>query len=929
MKKQNRKIIEKKAILWETYSIEKIFEQVNSSTKGLSSQFAQERITQHGKNKLPEVKRKNPVVRFLLQFNNALIYVLIGAGILKLIMALTMPNGGEHFIDMGVIFGVIIINSLIGFIQEGKAQKALDAIKNMLSLKCVVIRDGVRIEIDAEELTIGDVVFIRSGDKIPADLRLFSISNLEIDESALTGESVAVSKNIEAVAKDTPLGERVCMAYASTNVTSGDGLGVVVEVGSNTEIGKINEMLVEAKAGQSPLMKKIDKFGKILSLIILGVAVVMLPIAIFGWGLAWYDAVTAVIGLAVAAVPEGLPSIITIILALGVGRMAYKKAIVKKLPSVETLGSVTVICSDKTGTLTKNEMTATNIYTTFGDFEIMGAGYSSYGEIKKGSQTFGLENTNLAKLIQCAGFCNEASVNEIDGQFVPSGNPTEASLITLSKKVNLFDTFNAKKIADIPFDSSYKYRATAVEVNSQNSKLNAQLNTEKLVFVSGACEKVLELCKFQASENSQEKIDINFWENKINSIASSGKRMIGLAYADVVGVSPHDIKTELNHEGLKTSNLIFLGIVGIIDPPKPEAIEAIKIARKAGITVKMITGDHALTAGEIARQMSLTDNQSVLSGSNLENMSDEELQKAVAKCDIFARTSPEHKLRLVRALQANGEVVSMTGDGVNDAPSLKSADIGVAMGIKGTDVTKDSADMVLADDNFATIIAAVKEGRTTYDNIIKTIIFLLPTSTAQAFVIITALLLNFTLPITALQILWVNMVVAVTISIAFAFEESESSVMNRKPRPPNEGIVGKYTLFRTAYTVILHTALAVGSFLILYESGMYGEDLAHARTFAVNMLVVAGSIFYVFNCRKTNSSMFSKDFFKNKIAFIVCGILLLLQIAFTYIPFMNNLFGTAFLTVIDWLIIIGIGIAFMLIVELEKFITRKFIKINS
>jgi len=641
----------------------------------------------------------------------------------------------------------------------------------------------------------------------------------------------------------------------------------------------------------------------------------MIPISVFAHGMPWEDALLAVIGVAVAAIPEGLPSIVIVILAMGVKRMARKKAIVKKLPSVETLGSVTVICSDKTGTLTKNEMTATNIYTAFGDFEVTGSGYAPDGFITLGGREFDTTHPSLKRLLRSADLCNESGVSEQNGVWIPQGAPTEAALKVLAQKGKL-PQLDAKKLASIPFDSEHKYMAVLTKVGAKT-----------IVFVNGAPEKVLELCKSQKNGEKEEKIDHKFWDDKMTKSASGGKRMIGIAYANV-----DEATIDLEHGDLENINLVFLGFVGIIDPPKPDAVEAIKVARNAGIRVKMITGDHVLTAQEIARQMGLTDNPNVISGAELEQMDDDQIRKAALECDVFARTSPEHKLRLVKALQESGEIVSMTGDGVNDAPALKKADIGVAMGIKGTEVTKDSSEMVLADDNFATIVSAVSEGRTIYDNLKKTLIFILPTNGAQAFSIIFAMLIGFTLPISALQILWVNMVVAVTLAISLSFEPPEVNIMSREPRNPKEPLIDKYILFRTIFASIIFTILTFGAFAIFYNVIDLGVDgavrLTHARTLAVNMLVGA-SLFYLLNCKRMTGSLFSKDFFKNKVVLIVVGILIALQISFTYIPFMQSLFSTSALRVVDWLIVISGGIFALAIVEIEKLITRQIQKRRS
>ncbi|MDR2203168.1 MAG: cation-transporting P-type ATPase [Nitrososphaerota archaeon] len=883
---------------WETLTNETALRKLNSTTEGLSNEEVSKRLTIFGKNKLPEVKKDSIIKRFLMQFNNSLIYVLIGAAILTALMS--------HWLDTGVILGVIIINAIMGCIQEDKAQKALDSIKNLLSLKASVIRNGKRQEITADGLVPGDIVLMKAGDKVPADIRLINVSHFEVDESSLTGESMTASKTIHPVEIGTVLGERESMAYAGTIVRTGEAIGVVVSTATDTEVGKIDTMLSETKTTDTPLMKKINKLGKTLSIFILSCSIFLIIYAIAVTATPWGEAILAVIGLAVGAIPEGLPAVITITLAIGVQRMAKKNAIIRRLPSVETLGSVTVICSDKTGTLTKNEMTATNIYTSNGDFSISGLGYSPEGKITfKDTQT-NFEHPLLYRLIQSSYLCNDSDVCLTETTWIPHGAPTEAALKTLARKAGYNNT-NAVKIDDIPFDSQYKYRAALRDIDGK-----------RILFVNGAPEKLIQICTYQTTDIETKTIDREFWEAKIEEAASRGQRLIGCAYTEV-----NCDKNNINHSDLN-GKMIFTGIVGIIDPPRPEAIESIRVCKNAGIRVKMITGDHVLTAREIARQMGLTNNSRVINGAEIEKMDNQQIREDALNCDIFARTSPEHKLRIVKALQEQGEVVAMTGDGVNDAPALKTADIGVAMGIKGTEVTKDSAVMVLADDNFASIVSAVEEGRTIHDNIKKSLLFILPTSGANALVIVAAILFNFTLPMTPVQILWVNMVTAITLALSLAFEPAEQNIMKRAPRNPKESLISGYFLFRIILASAIVTALTI-FFFSHYNNN--GADLAYARTVAINMLVF-GEMFYLFNCRNIHNSIFSKGFLRNKVPFIVSGILLLIQIVFTYLPFMQQLFNTAPLLLIDWLYLLAGGAIILLVVELEKILSRKIIKIK-
>ena len=883
-------------IKWETLSGETALEMLYSRTEGLTSEEVSKRNDIFGENKLPEAKKDSAVKRFLLQFHNAFIYVLLGASVLTAIM--------RHWVDTGVILGVVVINAIVGYIQEDKAQKALDSIRNLLSLKASVMRDGKKGSVPAETLVPGDLVLLKAGDKIPADMRLIDVSRFEVDESSLTGESVAVSKSTKEVEQGTVLGERSSMAYAGTTVRTGSAKGVVTATAADTEVGKINTMLSETKATTTPLTRKINKLGKNLSFIILAFSVLLMLYAVFVNDASLPNTIIAVIGLAVAAIPEGLPAVITITLAIGVQRMARRNSIVRRLPSVETLGSVTVICSDKTGTLTKNEMTATNIYTAKGEYAVSGSGYAPEGEITKEGKKADIKSDGLLfKLIEISDLCNDAEIVYENNTWIPHGAPTEAALKALAQKTGYTKEGYVKE-DEIPFDSEYKYHATLYKRSGK-----------KLILANGAPERLIAICGLQETDKGREAVNRVYWEETIEMAAARGQRLIGCAYAEVP-----DEKSNISHEDMN-GEMVFAGIVGIIDPPRPEAIESIRICKNAGIRVKMITGDHVLTASEIGTQMGLTDRKKVVSGSELEEMDDAQIREAVSECDIFARTSPEHKLRLVKALQEQDEIVAMTGDGVNDAPALKKADIGVAMGIKGTEVTKDSAEMVLADDNFSSIVSAVEEGRTIYDNIRKALLFILPTNGAEAMVIVLAILFGFSMPITPVQILWVNMVTAVTLALALAFEPAEENTMRRPPRPPKEALISKYFLFRILFVSGFITLFVVTSFSGLLETH---ESIAYGRTIAVNVLVFC-ELFYLFNCRKLGETIFGRNFFGSRAAFLVSGILVLIQLGFTYLPFMHIWFGSAPLSLVDWLYPLGGGLMILLIVEMEKLLSSRFL----
>lgn len=888
----------------EWYSIESadVIETLASDiSAGLSDIEATQRLQQFGENVLPEKKKESKLIRFLKHFNDILIYVLFVAAIVTAILG--------HYVDTAVILLVAIVNASIGYFQENKAEKALEDIKKMLSLKAQVIRNGVRTEIDASHLTVGDIVLLSPGDKVPADLRLLRADNLKIEESPLTGESVPSEKKVGVLPLDTMLGDRINMAFSSTTVSAGTGMGIVIAIGKETEIGKINEMMSEVDEITTPLLKQTAKFGKSVSVIIVGIAFV---IYLFGHFFRHYDSgelLMSVIGLAVAAIPEGLPAILSIILAIGVQNMARRNAIVRTLPSVETLGAVSVICSDKTGTLTKNEMTVKTVEIRDGEFTVTGTGYAPTGDVLSNGKKVDFNSAPiLEELISCFNICNEAFLgkDEQDHWFV-KGDPTEGALITLYQKADV-DHIPIERKSTIPFDSEYKYMATLVE--------NADHN---IIYIKGAPDRLLDMAEKEKSKAGEQKFDRRYWESKITELAQKGQRIIGAAYKivdkGVVGIEHDDI-----HNGI-----VFLGLAGIIDPPREEAVEAIRLCSEAGITVKMITGDHVDTAKTIGKEMGIGDGTKALQGKDLEKMSDAELEVAAQEYDIFARTSPEHKLKLVKALQARGTICAMTGDGVNDAPALKKADVGIAMGIKGTEVTKDASEMVLADDNFSTIVAAVEEGRRVYDNLKKTILFILPTNGAESFLIIASILFGTLMPLTPVQILWVNMVTSVTVSLALAFERIEPGAMKRSPRSPQTPLLSGYFIWRILFVSVL---IGGGTLWMTINLLAHGVSEEIVRTITLQTIVIA-QMFHLFNSRSIRGFAFNKDFFTNKAVFVVSALLIILQLSITYLPFMNNVFGTNPLTLEDWIYPFTLGFAVFVIVEIEKAVMRRIDKTRS
>jgi P-type Ca2+ transporter type 2C len=882
-----------KDIKWHALEANEVIKKLSTDTgKGLGAGEAGKRLEEHGRNELPRGRKRSIWMRLLMQFHNVLIYVLIAAAIVTALM--------DHWVDTWVIVAVVILNALIGFIQEGKAEKALEGIRDMLSLEAVVLRDGVKQTVDAEELVPGDVVMLKSGDKVPADIRLVRVKDLRVEESPLTGESTAVDKQVDAVEEDAVIGDQASMVFSGTVVTYGKASGVVVATGAKTELGKINQMMSEVEEITTPLLQQIDKFGKRLSFVILGVTALFFAFGYFFRDYPIDELFLAVIGLVVASIPEGLPAIMTITLAIGVQRMASRNAIIRRLPSVETLGSVNVICSDKTGTLTRNEMTARVIVTAEETYEVEGSGYNPEGRIMSGNQEVDPENDKVLKaLLQTIRVSNNAEISKDDnGKWKLTGTPTEGALLTLAYKGG-FKDFRPDRIDSIPFESDHKYMAT----------LN-QVDKEVYIYLAGAPERVLEICDKQFTSDGAKELDKEFWAKKMDEVAGSGYRLLGAAFSKT-----GDDREEIDKEDLENRK-VFLGVIGIMDPPRDEVIDAIKECKEAGVVVKMITGDHAVTAKSIGKEIGIGDGEKVMTGRELEAMDDDELRRVVDDYDVYARTSPAHKLRLVTALQEGGSLCAMTGDGVNDAPALKKANIGIAMGIKGTEVTKDASEMVLADDNFASIVHAIEEGRTVYDNIRKALLFILPTNGAESLVLMSAILLGIVMPITPAQILWVNMVTAVTLALAISFEPMEESVMQRSPRAPGEPILGKLFVWRVTFVSFLIGGMTLFMFRYMQSTGL---DVQAARTIAVNTLV-AGQLFYLFNCRKISRPSLGKGFFNNPYVFYASGALILLQALFVYIPFMNTFFATAPLKGVHWLYPLAAGMVVFVLVELEKFV---------
>ncbi|MGZ8201424.1 MAG: cation-transporting P-type ATPase [Methylosarcina sp.] len=898
------KIMDKQTINWHSLEIDDSIQRLSSDRHlGLSSKEARARLKRFGRNRLPPPRKRSALARFLLQFHNILIYIM-------LVAAGTTAMLGD-WVDTGVLLAAVFVNAIIGFIQEGKAEQAMDAIRGMLSLHTTVIRGARREEIEAENVAPGDIVVLASGDKVPADLRLIAGKGLRVNEAILTGESEAVEKTPNAVRNDAPIGERSCMLYSGTLMASGQATGIVVATGVQTELGRISTMLNQVRAMTTPLLRQITGFGHWLAL-----AIVLLSIATYAIGVLWHGHPPAemfmmVVALAASAIPEGLPAIMTITLALGMRRMAKRKAIIRHLPAVETLGSVTVICSDKTGTLTRNEMTVQKVATADRIFDVSGVGYAPDGGLSlEGAVIKSEDYPELDDIARAAVLCNDAQLHRLpDESWQVAGDPTEGALLTFATKVGSDPAWERETLPRtdaIPFESEHRLMATLHHDHAGNG----------YIYVKGAPERILEMCDRQGDlRRTEAPMDADYWRLCGKDFAAGGLRVLAIAAKHAEGS-----KSEVNFSDLK-EGFVLLALVGIIDPPREEAIEAVAICHRAGIRVKMITGDHADTARTIGERLGIGLGLPALTGVDIEAMDDEQLRGIALDVDVFARASPEHKLRLVRALQASGQIVAMTGDGVNDAPALKRADVGVAMGLKGTEAAKEASDMVLADDNFATIGNAVYVGRGIYDNIQKFILFMLPTNGGEALVVLAAILFELALPLTPAQVLWINMVTSSTLGLALAFERPERDIMRRKPRDPQESLLSWFFAWRVLMVSGLFMIGALGLFLWELDRG---SSLETARTMAVSA-VVGAEMFYLINSRYIYKSVLSLEgLFGNRYVLMAIATCVGLQILYTHAEPMQALFGSTDLSQDEWLKVAIAGLFVFTIAELEKAVIRAF-----
>ena len=863
---------------WHALAPEAVLERIQSTPEGLSEEVGRQRLARYGPNVLHRENPNGPLRVLFRQVNNPLIWVLFGSAVLAIALG--------KVTDGLVVLAVVVLNTVIGFVQEFRAGKAIEALSRMVPEVVTVLRGGRKVTIPAPELVPGDVVLLASGDKVPADMRLIAMRNLQIEEAALTGESVPVMKQLRPVAEDAGLGDRSNLVFGGTLVTSGTGTAVVVATGAQTELGRISKMLGEATDLQTPLTKALASIGRYLTVAILLVSVLLLGVGLLR-GYQVSDALMVAITLAVAAIPEGLPAIVTIALAIGVQRMAARRAVIRKLPAVETLGSTTVICSDKTGTLTRNEMTVQALWTPAGAWSVSGVGYEPRGRLLQGGVPVEEAPAAARELLRAGSLCNDCALQQRDGTWALTGDPTEGALLVAAEKAGLrVEELRAcfTRVDAIPFESENQFMAT----------LHGDTEGGRHIFLKGAPEAVLRRCA------RGDELLANTVLAEVERMASAGMRVLAVAAKEA---PPAFSKLEMEDVA---GGFRLLGLQGMIDPPREEAIAAVRACHEAGIVVKMITGDHQRTAESIGQELGLGTAGAAVTGRQIAEMDDARLAEVVASTSVFARVAPEHKLRLVRALQSQRHVVAMTGDGVNDAPALKQANIGVAMGITGTAVSKEAADIVLTDDNFASIAAAVEEGRRVYDNLIKSLAFVLPTNLGLALILAFGVAffpieqvageLRPLMPMLPTQLLWINLVATVALALPLAFEAKELNVMRRPPRSPTEPVLSRFVMVRTLVAAVLMAAGAIGLFLWEYasEAPRIGHEMAlqEAQTMAVTTVILF-QIFYMLMCRSLKGSIFKLGLFSNPTVFVGIGMLVLLQIGFIYLPFMQQVFGTA------------------------------------
>jgi len=900
---------------WYQLSVEGTFEELQADGIGLASDEAKTRLEQYGYNEI-EFKKPSTLMRFLRQFHNPLVYILLAAAAITGILTL---RGEDMLADTAVILGVVVLNAILGFFQEGKTEAALEALRKMIVPECTVLRDGEQKIIPTRELVPGDVVVLNGGDRIPADLRLFSTKDVSADEAALTGESIPVAKGVDPVPKpNLPPGDQRCIAFSGTFITRGSARGIVIATGENTEFGKIARMVKETRKVVTPLQKKIAAFTKTIMIAILALGGINFVLG-YLFGLTPVYSFLASVALIVAAIPEMLPMIVTGILALAAAAMVKRNALIRRLPAAETLGCATVICSDKTGTLTKNEMTVLRIYSGGKEYRVSGVGYEPEGKFSAGEETIDLTQGNhaLVETLRAGCLCNNGALTKDENRHYIVGDPTEGALIVSAAKAGINEKL--PRLDEIPFESEQMYMATLYEHQDKN-----------IIYVKGSPERILGMCQSQLTDTGIEPLNGEAILEKANGMAGQALRLLGMAYK----VVPEE-KTTLEPADIK--DMVFLGLQGMIDPPREEAIEAVSRCKTAGIRSVMITGDHVLTAKAIARQLGIMDSDadSALTGEELANMSDEDLYKAVENVSVYARVAPEHKLRIAKQLQKRGQIVAMTGDGVNDAPALKAADIGVAMGITGTEVSKEASGMILTDDNFASIVGAVEEGRHAWNNLEKAILYTLPTNGGQALLVMGAILVApfvalfaMRLPLEPIQILWVNLFDSVFLTMPLMMEPKDKGLLEAPPRNPKAKIANRLFAERVG---LVSLVMAGTGFIIFWTFGHQAFEahvsnldlvLTQAQT-ATLMAVVMVHIGYIMTARSTFNSAFTFSPFSNKWILGGIAITIIIDLMIVYLPGFNMVFRTAPFPASWWpFVLIGLPVGFF-VPEVEKLVRRQ------
>ena len=874
-------------------SLNEVLDTFDTTVDGISAEEASRRLKNYGENKLPEGKKTPLVVKFLKQFTDVMIIVLLVAAVISLVVAI-MEQSSSELIDAIVIFAIVFFNAILGFVQELKAENALESLKKMSQPYANIIRDGKNLKVKTTEIVVGDIVLVEAGDVVPADMYLIEATRLKCDEASLTGESNPLDKEAGVVLPDkTPLADRRNMCYSSSTVVYGKGKGVVVAVGKDAEIGKIASMLSETKKEVTPLEQSLNKLGKFLTVLVLAIAVVVFFVGIINHGTgSMLDSFLTAVAIAVAAIPESLPAVVTIILSIGVTKLAKKNVIIRQLHAVETLGCCEVICSDKTGTITQNRMTVKGLYTD-------GKSYTD--------ENFKQTQVNHEMLLNCMMLCNDSRAQ--DNTYV--GDPTETALWFFAEKQGYkkadFDKKN-KRIGEVPFDSERKLMTT---VN--------KCGDDVIQYTKGAIDQLLQRCKFILKKGEIKKFtdkDKEAIMAENSSMCSKALRVLGYAYK-VLDIDPATKK--VTSESIEEDNLVFIGCTGMIDPPRMEVYDAIKRCRRAGMRPVMITGDHKDTAYAIAKELGIVkDKSEVVDGAYLDQFTDAELKLEVRKYSVYTRVTPEHKVRIVNALKNNGKVVAMTGDGVNDAPSIKSADIGIGMGITGTEVTKEVADMVLTDDNFATIVVAVEEGRKIYSNIQKTVKFLLGSNISE---VLTLLICTIAFPnvafLSAVQILFINLISDSLPAISLGMEDADKDIMDVPPRKKDENIVGGKHLRDIVFTGVVMTVLVISSFVL--SLNLYGGLVAATVGFYVLDFL---QLFQMYNMH-TNGSIFKSNILKNKMMTFAFVFGVSLMVLISVVPFLRTVFGLELLNIYQWLICIAFSIVIIPIFEIKKLIERK------